>query len=78
MISPAESAIGYSEGCYYARLRCVYIAPNCCTRSRWLSCRQDSTILLSSVQAIDSLHFEVAGILLGKGTAQTALPSSIL
>ena len=35
-------------------------------------------MLLSSVQAIDSLHFEVAGILLGKGTAQTALPSSIL
>jgi hypothetical protein len=78
MISPAESVIGYSEGCYYARLRCIYIAPSCWTRSRWFSCRQDSAILLSSVQAIDSLHFEVAGILLGKGTARTALPSSIL
>ena len=78
MISPAESAIGYSEGCYYARLRCFYIAPSCCTRSRWFSCRQYSAILLSSVRAIDSLRFEVAGILLGKGTARTALPSSIL
>ena len=79
MISPRESAIGYSEGCYYVPTSVLLHRPELLHQvPRWFSCRQDSAILLSSVQATDSLHFEVAGILLGKGTAQTALPFSIL
>ena len=78
MISPRRVRSATPKAAITPRLRCFYIALSCCTRSRWFSCRQYSAILLSSVRAIDSLRFEVAGILLGKGTAQTALPFSIL